>query len=112
MIKAPMRGVPVSLFDDEAADETISDVLAIPSSFHEHQLTIKVGAGVTDGQVTLEASDDPEDAGTWSPITSAIDTTTASSTIVYNWSGVYQFIRARINEIITGGTIDTSYVGS
>ncbi len=106
------RGVPVPLLVDETDDEITSPPLGIPSSFSQHKISITSGAGVASGAVTVESAPAPDYAGTWSPITSAINAPAASSVIEYNFSGIFNALRARISTVIGGGTISVEYVGS
>jgi hypothetical protein len=111
--KSAMRGVPVTLLLDQSADETTSFGLAIPSSFKQHKITIKSGAGVVSGKVQPESADSPDYTGIWNPLGGGpIDVPAASSETEYNFSGIFSALRARIETAIGGGTITVIYVGS
>ncbi len=111
--KSATKGVPVVLLLDKSADETTSIGLAIPSSFRQHKLTIKSGAGVASGGVQPESADNAGYSGTWNPIGGGEITVPAASTeYEYNFEGIFNAIRARINTVVAGGTITVIYVGS
>jgi hypothetical protein len=66
-IQAAMSGVP---FDLQPAGSITGNgnVLAIPNSFRNHQFLITGAGTVTTGAVTIETSNDPNDAGLWAAI--------------------------------------------
>lgn len=112
-IKSAMRGVPVTLIDGLAALNS-EGAIAIPNSFHQHKINIKVSAGVNAGAVQPETADNAEYAGTWNPLGGgAIDVSgSASSELEYNFEGVYSAFRARISTLVVGGTVTVTYIGS
>jgi hypothetical protein len=87
-------------------------ILAIPSSFNRHNFLIRASAGVASGAVQVETSNDPTDAGVWAPLTaSPITTSVASSDILVAYTGILNFVRARISTVIAGGTVSVDYEG-
>lgn len=112
LLKAAMRGVPVTLQSDASATGG-GTVIAIPNSFRNHRVIIKTSAGVASGAIQPETADAYDYAGTWAPIGGGpITVPAASSETEYTWSGVYAFFRARISTIIGGGTVTVTYEGS
>lgn len=105
-----MRGVPYVL---QPAGTTTGNgnVLAIPSNFREHRVTITGSAGIASGAVQLESADDPAYAGTWQAIGSPV-TAVASAELAVAVEGIFQFIRARISTNIVGGSVAVSYIGT
>lgn len=87
--------------------------VAIPATFTQHRLTIKASAGVASGAIQPETSDEFAYAGTWAPVGGGpITVPAASSEVVYNFFGIFRFIRARISTIVAGGTVTVTYEGS
>lgn len=118
MLRAASRGVLISLLEDEAADETISKVLAIPASIKRHTFYIVGSTGVASGAVTLETADDPDYAGDWAPLVNDLATPTSNPVTVvaedqeiYSIEGSFAFLRARISTAIGSGTVSVSYMG-
>ncbi len=112
-LQAAMSGVPFKLQD--ATTTGNGNVLAIPPSFRNHTFNIKGAAGVTSGAVQIEGSNDPNDANTWGLIVAAPITVVASTDLMVNTTGIYNFIRARISTTISGGTtpsVTVEYVGA
>ena len=108
--KSAMRGVSVVL--QNAATTGNGQVLAIPSSFKKHTLIIKGSAGVASGAVQPEGSDDALYSGTWAQIGGGPVTVVASTEIIINFEGVFNFIRCGISSNIVGGTVTVTYLGS
>lgn len=104
-----MRGVSYRLQD--AATSGNGLVLAIPSMFREHRLTIQGSAGIGAGAIQLEAANDPAYAGTWQAIGSPVSIV-ASAQLAVSFEGVFQFLRARVSTVVVGGTVTVDYVGT
>lgn len=113
MTIAAMSGVPVKLQD--AATIGNGTVLAIPPSFRNHNFMITAAVGVTSGAVQVETSNDPSDAGTWAPLTASPTTVVASTNILVAYTGILNFVRARISTTISGGgapSVTVTYEGA
>jgi len=104
-IPAAMSGVPYKLQD--ATTTGNGNVLAIPTSFRHHTFMVKAAAGVTSGAVTIETSNDSDDAGTWAAIVPAGSVnnplTVAVADLLIAYTGLLRFVRARISTTIAGG---------
>lgn len=107
---AAMSGVPYAL--QSAATTGNGNILAIPSSFRNHTFNIKGSSGVATGAVTIEGSNDPNDANTWGLIVATAQTVVASTNILITVQGIFNFIRARISTTVTGGTVTVEYTGA
>lgn len=112
MTKSAMRGVPVTLQD--AATTGNGTVIAIPDSFRNHKLTIKGVATVSAGAIQPETANAPDYSGTWAQVGGGPITVVSGAEIVYTWTGLIQFLRARISTTITGsgGSVTVEYEGS
>src|SRR5882762_5725746 len=109
---AAMSGVPYKMQDAKATGN--GDIVACPPSFRNHNFIITGASGVTAGAITLETSNDPADAGTWAPLASAI-TVVASTDILAAYTGLINFVRARISTTISGGgapSVTVQYEGA
>ncbi len=111
MTRSAKRGVLETL-QEPLSTTGNGNVLAIPNSFHNHKVFIKGSVGISAGAVQLEAADSPDYAGTWAQIGGGPITLVASTELQLDFSGVYQFIRARYSTNVTGGTAGVTYVGS
>ena len=117
-IMAAMSGVVTPL--QVAATTGGGTILACPPSFRNHNILVRTPTGVTAGAVTVETSNDPNDAGTWAaiiPIGTVSNplTVVASSDLLINYSGIINFIRARISTTISGGgapSVSVDYLGA
>ncbi len=113
-----MSGIPFDLQPALAAGAADGNVLAIPNSFRHHNFLIRTtNATVSAGAVSIETSNDPNDANTWAlidPVESVANPVTpvAGTDILINYIGVLNFVRARISTAITGGaTVQVQYLG-
>ena len=97
---AAMSGVPITLLDTVTTGT--SEVVAPPPSFRHHNFFITTPAGVNAGKVQMEASIDPDYAGTWAAV-GAETTVVASATLLISHSGLLDFVRARVTTTISGG---------
>jgi hypothetical protein len=114
-IAAAMSGVPFAL--QAAATTGNGNVLAIPPSFRNHSFLVKGSSGVSSGAVTIETANDPADTNTWAaidPIESVANpvTVVASADLMINYSGILNFVRARISTTVVGGTVSVDYEGA
>lgn len=66
-------------------------------------------AGIASGAVQMEEAHDPNYAGTWAAIGSAV-TVAASTVKTVRITGVTGYVRARISTVLAGGTVDV-YLG-
>lgn len=107
-VAAAMRGVPYPL--QSAATTGNGNVVAPPINFTAHMIQVIGTTGIGAGVITIEAANDPDYAGTWSPIGTTI-TPTSTAEIDQHFVGVYKFIRARISTTVTGGSVTVNYVG-
>lgn len=107
-VAAAMRGVPLAL--QTAATTGNGVVAAIPINFTAHMIQVIGTTGIGAGVVTIEAANDPDYTGTWSPIGTTI-AATSTAEIDQHFVGVYKFIRARISTTVTGGSVIVNYVG-
>jgi len=103
--QAAMSGVPLNLIT--ALTTGTGTPIAIPSSFRHHNFMVTGATGVTSGAVTIETSNDPADSGTWAAIVPsgsvANPITVLAADLLINYSGLLNFVRARINTTIAGG---------
>jgi hypothetical protein len=77
----------------------------------EHTFYLVGSAGVSAGAVTIEASHDPDYAGTWDATEAAV--TVVASTVAYvRVSGPHLALRARISTNVVDGTVSVVYLGS
>ncbi len=107
---AATRGVPVQLLTAQSVDETTSIPLGIPNSFSQHKVAVTGQSGVASGVVTIETAPNVAYAGVWNKLTDI--TVVDAATLEYNFSGIYNAIRARISTAIGTGTVSVEYVGS
>jgi len=105
---AAMPGVVTSM--QAAATTGNGTVLAIPSTINNHNFMITGSAGIGAGAVTLETSNDPTYSGTWAQVASPI-TVVASAALLTKYTGLLNFVRARISTTVTGGTVNVDYQG-
>lgn len=110
--KSAMKGVPVVLHAAGSSATAPGVVLAIPSSFRKHRVTIKGSAGIASGAVQPETAAEYNYAGTWAPIGGGPVSTIASSALIIEFEGIYKFFRCRISTLIGGGTIEVIYEGA
>ena len=95
-------------------------IIACPASFQHHNFEIVTPTGVTAGAVTIETANDPAYAGTWAvviPLGSVSNplTVVAAASLLMNYTGLLNFVRARINTTISGGggpSVTVNYYGS
>ena len=105
-IVAAMSGVPFKQQDTQSVGN--GTILALPPSFRNHTWIITAAAGVTSGAVTIEASNDPSDAGTWAVVIPANSvanplTVIAGADLMIEHTDILNFVRARISTTIAGG---------
>lgn len=98
---AAMSGVPITI--QNAATTGNGTVVAPPPSFRNHNFIITAAAGVTAGAIQIETSNDPNDANTWAPLGGGPITVIAGVDILASFSGLLQFVQARISTTISGG---------
>lgn len=113
MTVAAMSGVPFKLQD--ATTTGNGNILALPPSFRNHNIIITAASGVNAGAIQLECSNDPTDAGTWAPIGGGPIPVVASTDILADFTGLFNFIRARISTTISGGagpSVTVTYEGA
>lgn len=114
-IAAAMSGVPFAL--QTAATTGNGSILAIPPSFRNHTFLVKGSVGVASGAVTIETSNSDADTATWAaidPIESVANpvTVVANADVIVNYSGLLNFVRARISTTVVGGTVSVDYEGA
>ena len=117
-IAAAMSGVITAL--QTAATTGAGVVLAIPPSFQNHSFIITAAAAVSAGAVTVETSNDPNDANTWVAIVPDKSianplTVSAGADLLIPYSGRLNFVRARISTTISGGgapSVTVNYLGA
>lgn len=105
-IVAAMSGVP--FIQQNAQTTGNGTVLALPPSFRNHTWIITAAAGTTSGAVTIEASNDPNDANTWAIVIPANSVAnplnvSAGADLMIEHTGLLNFVRARISTTIAGG---------
>ena len=66
--------------------------------------SVRFGAGTSAGVVTVEASDDPNDANSWASV-GTMTWTAANKTEKLNFTGALPAVRLRISTAIVGGTV-------
>lgn len=110
-VVAAMSGVVVAM---QAAGATTGSgtVIAPPSSFRNHTILIIGSSGISSGAVQVEAANDPNDANTWAPIGGGPVSAVASADLAVTFTGIFQFLRARISTTIGGGTVTVNYQGA
>jgi len=106
--KGAREGIVRKLLEGESADETVSAV--IDTRFADRAvLVVETGAGVSGGVVRLEGSPDGA-SGTWVQLatitTNAANTVFAQMAVLNSIQAIMPYMRARIETIISGGTID------
>lgn len=104
----------LKLLNDASTDETTSD--AVDSrNVEEATLLVEAGAGVSSGVVKLEGAVSSDYSGTWVELGSltinaanqAFATSIATSLAATDVAGLpIPYVRARIETVIGGGTID------
>ena len=109
--KSAMRGVDVILQNAASADEAPGLVIAIPSSFHYHELRIRGSSGVASGAVQPEMCGSNDYTGTWGQVGGGPITVVADTELVYAWEGSVTFLRCRISTAIGSGTGTVTYKG-
>ena len=70
---------------------------------------------MTSGAVQIETANEYDYSGTWAPIGGGPITVVASTDLVANFVGVFNFIRARISTTIAGGatpSVTVQYTGA
>jgi hypothetical protein len=102
-----MSGVPINLLT--AATTGTGSAVAIPSSFRHHNFMVTAIIGTTAGAVTIEASNDPADASTWAAIVMDKSvanpiTVSAAADLLMPYSGLLNFVRARVSTTVAGTT--------
>ena len=110
--KSAMRGVEVVVHAAGSSSLASGQVLAIPNSFRRHRFIVKGSAGIASGAVQPETADESDYAGTWAPIGGGPVSAVASSDILIEFEGVYNFLRCRISTAIGSGTVEVTYLGS
>jgi hypothetical protein len=109
---AAMSGVPFL----QQNNQTIGNgtILAIPMSWRNHTWIITGNAGISAGSVQIETGTDPVlDTGLWAAIGAAV-TPLASTDLLVQATGIFQFVRARIATTISGGAtpgVTVTYLG-
>lgn len=98
-VQAAMSGVEIDLLT--AVTTGTGTPIAIPSSFRNHTILCKAATGVTAGTIVVEASNDPNDAGTWALLNTF--TIAAAGDQIYQNAGLLQFVRARVTTNVSGG---------
>lgn len=104
-----LRGSRVTL--QSAATTGSGTVIAVPTSARNHKLFIRGSAGIASGAVQPETSSDPAYTGTWGQIGGGPVSLVASTELIVEFSGVYQFIRCRVSTTVVGGTVTVEYLG-
>jgi len=107
--QAAMSGVPFNLQFQATSGNGFT--LAVPSSFRNHNIEVQGGGGVASGTVVVETSNDPTDGGTWAQLAAPI-TVLASTDLLVQYTGLINFIRARISANIVGGSVTVQYTGA
>lgn len=109
---AAMSGIPLTLIDSKT---TGNGIVAVPPSFQNHNILIKTAADVTSGAVQIETNNDYTDAGTWAQVGGGPITVVAATSVVANFSGYFNFLRARVSTTIAGGaapSVIVQYTGA
>ncbi len=111
-VVAAMSGVPFQM--QASATTGAGTVLAIPMSWRNHTFLVTGNAGISAGSVQVETGTDPTlDVGTWAAVGAAV-TPLASTDLMVQATGIFQFLRARIATTISGGTtagVTVTYIG-
>lgn len=110
---AAMSGVPYKLQDAQTTGN--GNIIAIPPSFRNHTIIITAASGVTSGAIQIECANDPADAGTWAQIGGGPITVSAGVDLLSQFTGIYNFLRARISTTIAGGagpSVTVTYEGA
>ncbi len=107
-----MRGVEFVVHAAGSSAAGNGQVLAIPPSFRRHKFIVKGSSGIASGAVQVETADEFDYAGTWAPISGGPVTAVASTDVLIEFEGLYNFLRCRISTLIGGGTIEVTYQGS
>src|SRR5216683_3706095 len=94
---AAMSGVPFK--QQDTATTGNGTILALPPSFRNHTWIITAAAGTTSGAITIEASNDPTDAGTWAVVIPANSVANplpvvAGADLMIEHTGLLNFVRA------------------
>ena len=110
--KSPMRGVEVVVHPSGTSGASRGQVLAIPSSFKRHRFIVKGSSGIASGAVQVETADEADYAGTWATIGGGPVSAVASSDVLIEFEGVYNFLACRISTAIGSGTVEVTYLGS
>ncbi len=111
MTIAAMSGVPVSLQDAQTTGNGV--VIAIPPSFRNHTIIIKGNSTVSAGAVQVETANEFNYSGTWAQVGGGPITVVDGADVVFNFEGVFNFIRTRISTSITGGgSVTVQYQGA
>lgn len=114
---AALVGVPVVL--QEAGTSATGNGLAVscPYAAERHAFYVSGSAGIASGAVTFETAPAPDYTGTWDALVNDKATPTAnpmtavaSKTLLYQYYGKLQAVRARISTVIGSGTIEVTYV--
>jgi hypothetical protein len=96
-------GVPQQSLLNQSATTAVGGVLDNGAARANHSLFVVSGAGVSAGVVTLQGSNDGVN---WFSTAATVTTAAASSTFAVGLTAFpFQFVRAAITTIITGGTI-------
>ena len=103
---AAMSGVPYILLASKTTGT--SESLAIPPSFRHHNFMVTALTGTTSGAVTIETSNTPDDSNTWAAIVPDKSianplTVSAAADLLIAYSGLLNFVRARVSTTIAGG---------
>lgn len=104
----------LKVFNDQATDETKSDEVDVTNA-EQISLIVDTGAGVSAGVIKLEGSAIPGYTGTWVELGSLTVTVAskqyAVSVGIGSTAGIpLKVVRARIETVISNGTID-AYIG-
>jgi hypothetical protein len=99
------------VFNDQSVDETKSDAIDVTNA-KGISLAVEAGAGVSGGVVKLEGAITSDYAGTWAELASltvnaASKLFLASVDLGDSASIPMKYVRARIETVLSGGTIDT-----
>jgi hypothetical protein len=111
-----MSGVPFLLQDAQTIGN--GNVLAIPPSFRNHTFIIKGNGTIGAGAIQLETANEADYSGVWAAIpkpdgtASSPITVVSSADVIFTFTGLLNFVRARISTTITTTTVSVSYEGS
>lgn len=116
-VVAAMSGVVTGML--VAATTGSGTVIACPPSFRNHNFIVTGAAGVSAGVVTIEASNDPNDTGTWAVVpmdySVANPVTVLVADLLLSHTGILNFVRARVSTTISGGgapSVTVNYEGA